>query len=77
MVTGVKSSTESESELKDQNVAIMHLSMSSRRRGKGGGGEEEGGIVRRFDIFQKIAVKFPGAGQKTPEIFVYASSNEK
>ena len=37
----------------------MHLSMSSRR---GGGGRR--GIERDFDIFQKIAVKFPTPGQK-------------
>ena len=36
---------------------LMHLSMSSRR-----GGRRD--IGRDFDIFQKIAVKFPTPGQK-------------
>ena len=35
----------------------MHLSMSSRRG-------ERRGIGRGFDVFQKIAVKFPTPGQK-------------
>ena len=35
----------------------MHLSMSSRRGGRQG-------IGRDFDIFSKIAVKFPTPGQK-------------
>ena len=38
-------------------ICIMHLSMSSRRW-------ERRGIGRVFDIFQKIAVKFPTPGQK-------------
>ena len=41
---------------------IIHLSMSSPRGCEGGGGRR--GIGRDFDIFQKIAVKFPIPGQK-------------
>ena len=37
----------------------MQLSMSSRQRGGG-----RRGIGRDFDIFKKIAVKFPTPGQK-------------
>ena len=40
---------------------LMHLSMSSRRGGGGGGRR---GTGREFDIFKKIAVKFPNPGQK-------------
>ena len=39
----------------------MQLSMSNRQGGLGGG-ERRG--VGHFDIFQKIAVKFPTPGQK-------------
>ena len=41
------------------DIIIMHLSMSNRR---GWGGRR--GIGRYFDIFQKIAVKFPIPGKK-------------
>ena len=51
-------------------VILMHLSMSSRWGGRRGRG-------RDFDIFQKIAVKFPTPGQKFKVKYNYISHPKK